>query len=815
MGTLLSAVLVSPALATDTATSTGTAVSVTTGAAPVAVSSASSAVALSTYTVSISTPLPAPAEVPTPARPWVLGDIVVVGNKNVKFNVVRSEIKAKKGDIYDRPDLDRDIQSVLGLGDFERVSADVTSTGKPVPEQYRKVAGSSTTIRLTLAVVEKPVIKKIAFEGNDKLSKGQLSDAISLKTKDPLDNVKLHEDEDKIVKKYNEKGFLDATATGSVEVDTATLQATVTFHVVEGAKSKIFWVWVRGVKAFKQSKIEKQMTNRRKKVFSDKDLPEDVKKLEAYYKNRGFLDVKVSSPTVWTSEDKERIYIDLTIDEGRPYKFGQTTFSGNEVYVSSTLAKTLEYHRGKIFNQEKFDESIRAVQELYADVGRLRARVTPTKTYNPKTDQMDVNFEISEGDIVYIDHVDVEGNKSTKTYILKREVTTKPGDMFKASKVRKSREKIMNLGFIDDVDIDIQSPTDPDKVDLTYDVTEGKPGVLTAGAAYSSIDGLIGTLSLQHMNLFGRAQRASVQWSFGKRVLDYSVSWTTPWVGNHPTSLGIDLFNTRRINPFQNSISAYTEKNTGATLRLGPRFNDDMYHLNMSYTISRIQVSDVQDQFNTTLAPSTSLYSSVSGEFARDTRDNIWDPTSGSRHSIGAQLAGGPLGGSIDFFKPSLNDSVHFKLFSVEDYPLVLTFANRAAYITPFGDTKEVPVFNRFYLGGQDTLRGYAPTGQVGFPSGGKMFDVFNVELGFPLARERRKTIVKVVTFFDAGSAWDRMKDVSGRVGSGDRDIKTDVGLGIRFTTPAFPIRLDWGWGFNHIPGEKRYEINFGLGNLF
>src|SRR5262249_1586090 len=155
------------------------------------------------------------------------------------------------------------------------------------------------------------------------------------------------------------------------------------------------------------------------------------------------------------------------------------------------------------------------------------------------------------------------------------------------------------------------------------------------------------------------------------------------------------------------------------------------------------------------------------------------------------------------------------KLASWDDYPLVLTFSNRAAYITQFGQTKEVPVFNRFYLGGQDTLRGYSPTGEVGFPSGGKMFDVFNVELGFPLARERKKTIVKLVTFFDAGTAWDRMKDFSGRVGSGQRDIKTDVGIGIRFTTPAFPIRLDWGYGFNHRPGEKAYQINFGLGNLF
>jgi outer membrane protein insertion porin family len=486
------------------------------------------------------------------------------------------------------------------------------------------------------------------------------------------------------------------------------------------------------------------------------------------------------------------------------------------IYTSSELAKAVEYHKGKLFNQEKYEETIRGIQELYAEKGRLRARVTPTKTHNAQTDLMDVHFAVTEGDIVYIDHVDVEGNKATKTYVLRRELTVKPGQYFQASKIRKSREKIMNLGFIDDVDIDVQqSPTDPDKVDLTFDVAEGKPGILTAGAAYSSIDGLIGTLSLQHLNLFGRAQRTSVQWSFGKRVQDYSLSWTTPWLGNSPTSLGLDIFNTRRINPFQGSLSAYIEKNRGGTIHLGPRFEEDKYQLNFAYSFSQIRITNVQDAFIGTLSEGTSIYSWASAEFARDTRDNFYDPTSGSRQSVAVQLSGGPFQGDIHFFKPSISQSIHFKLFDVQDYPFVLTLANRGAYITQFNETKEVPVFSRFYLGGQDTLRGYSPTGQVGYPSGGKVYDVFNIEFGFPLARERRRTIVKFVTFFDAGGAWDTMNSAHLHVGPNERDIKCDAGFGIRFTTPAFPIRLDWGYGFNHRPGEKRYEINFGLGNLF
>jgi outer membrane protein insertion porin family len=792
MSTLLSALLASSAQA-QTAPSISTA-------------SVDAAPSVSTAAQAGSVVVPAP---------WVLGEIKVEGNKNVKTGVVRGQVKAKKGDLYDRPDLDRDVQSILGLGGFERVSADVTLSEKPVPEHLRRVAGAERAIRLTILVKEKPQIKKVKFAGNKKVSKGALEDVASLKAKDPFDAVKLRDDQEKMTAKYREKGFLDASVSADVQTDTGTLQTVIAYNIVEGPKSRIALVTIDGIAAFKPKKILKQMKNRRKKVFIEKELPEDIKKIETFYLNRGYSDVTLSSPTVTVSPDKTKIYIALGVSEGPQYRFGDTTFSGYALFKSSELVKTIEYKRGKIFNQEKYEETIRAIQELYAEHARLRTRVTPTKTFNKDTGLMDVSFDISEGNIVYIDHVDVEGNKSTKNYVLKREVVVKPGDAFRRSRIIKSRERIMNLGFIDDVEIDVQSPSDPDRVDLAFDVVEGKPGILTAGAAFSSVDGLIGTLSLQHLNLFGRAQRASAQWSFGSRVQDYSLSWTTPWVRNKPVSLGFDLFNTRRINPFDNSLSAYVQKRTGGAVRVGPRFQEDKYQLNFTYTLSKVAITNVQSQFTGQLSEGTSIFSSLGVEFARDTRDNIWDPTRGTRNSVGVELSGGPLRGNIHFLKTSLTQSANFQLFSVADWPFVLTFANRAGYVTQFGETKEVPVFDRFFIGGQDTLRGYSASGEVGHPSGGKVYDVFNTEFSFPLARERKKTIVKFVTFLDVGTAWDRVRDISGRVGSGRRDLKTDVGFGIRFTTPAFPIRLDWGYGFNHRPGEKLYQINFGLGNLF
>ncbi len=772
--------------------------------------------AISSSPVAAPPPPLSPAVVP---RPWVLGDVRATGLKNVKFSTLRGQIKARKGDLYDRPDLDKDIQALLGLGEFDRVGAEITLLDKPVPDNFRKVAGTDHEILLTFTVKEKPVIHKINFVGNKGLSKGTLLDEVTLKVADPYDRFKLEEDRKKILDKYREKGFLDATVETDVKIDTETQKVEVTFNCVEAAKSRIELVEISGIKAFKPRKLLGMMTNKYHKVFVEKDLPEDLKKIESEYKNNGYLDVKLSTPVVSLSPDKTRIHIALGVSEGRAYRFGDTSFSGYLVFKSSELYKTVDYKKGKVFSEQKYEDTIRGVQELYADVGRLRARVTPVKSLNPKTDLMDVRYEILEGPISYVDHIDVEGNKATKTYVLRRECSMKSGERFSAARVRRCRERMMNLGFLDDVQPDLQpSLTDPDKVDLTYDVTEGKPGTLTAGAAYSSVDGLIGTLSVTHMNLFGEAQKLSLQWSFGKRVQDYSISWTNPWIGDHPTSFGVSVFDTKRTTPFDGDLSAYVLRRTGSTLSLGPRFEDDRYQLSLSYTLQQIRIEDIDStqNFNGQLTPGTSVQSMVGAEIARDTRDSIIDPTRGTRNGVGAQLSGGPLFGDINYLRPSFSNQAHFKIFeAVDDWPFVMSIYNRGGYIAQFGASQTVPVQDRFFVGGQDSLRGYSPTGEAGAPDGGIIYDVANLEFGFPLAREKHKSIVKLVVFADAGGSWDGVNQLTDRFGGDTTDLKADVGVGIRFVTPAFPIRLDYGYGLNHQPGEKAYQINFGLGPLF
>jgi outer membrane protein insertion porin family len=748
--------------------------------------------------------------------PWEVAETAAKGQVNLKAKAVIKAGKAKKGRLYLKEFVSQDIEAILALGSIDKVSVDIEELpGRAVSPKLAEAAGSSVPVRITYIISEKPMVKTITVTGAKGLSKSAVKDEMTLKEKDFFDELKIREDLIKITDKYHEKGYIDARTDYEVRFDTAASLCFLTVSVVEGKKAKIAAVELTGVSGFSAKKLVKKLKNKPKKIYAPQEIDEDLKTLTAFYKNNGYADFKIESSSVSFNEERSSVTLKITVFEGNKQKFGATFFAGNTVYMPSELLPAIEYRRGKLFNQERFEDAIRAIQDKYADKGYLKAALLPDRAYNEKTGETDITFNITENSQIFVDHVDVEGNKATKSYVLRREITQKEGEVFSSSKIRRSQEKIFNLGFIDDVSPVINPTADPDKVDLVFDVVEGKPGMLTAGMGISSTDGLVGTLSLSHLNLFGRAYKTSLSWNFGKRVQDYYLSWSTPWIGTHPTSLGVDIFNSRHYKPYQNTISAYTERRTGGKITLGPRFSDDKYHLTTAYTFEKVRITEVDQVYRDQLMEGTSVTSSIYVEFARDTRDNVWDPTRGTKNSIGVEYAGGLLQGDVNYYKPTFSSSYNLKLFSIDDYPFVMAIGNRFGFVGRFGDTKKVPVYEKYFIGGAETVRGYSNNGQIGPLNGGRVYDVANIEFKFPLARERRRTIVQFAMFFDIGNSWDAFDNISGRVGTGRTDLKAGAGFGIRFTTPAFPIRLDWGYGFNHKPGEQRSDIYFTLGNLF
>ena len=765
---------------------------------------------------SVLSVLPARAAEPAGQGPWEVAETAVKGNVNLKPKVILKTAKAKKGRVYMQSFIAQDIEALMGLGSLDKVSVDIEELdGKAVSAKLSQVVASTRPVRITYLVTEKPAIKAAIVKGARGLSKSSVKDEMSLKEKDFFDELRMSEDLQKITDKYHEKGFIDAKAHYDVRFDTAASVCFLTVNVVEGAKARLAAVTFTGVTGFKEKKLRGKMKNKPKKIYAPKELEPDFKALEAFYKDNGYPDFKVTGSSVGFNENRSSVTLQVSVQEGARQRFGATFFTGNSVYLGSELESAVDYRRGKYFNQESFDTTLRAIQDKYADKGYLKAAVFTDKTLNEKTGETDIVFDITENSRIFVDHIDVEGNKATKTYVLRREITQKEGEVFSSSKIRRSQEKLFNLGFIDDVSPVINPAADPDKVDLIFDVAEGKPGMMTAGAGISSSDGLVGTLSISHLNMFGRAHKLSLSWNFGKKVQDYNLSWSMPWIGKHPTTLGADIFNTRHYKSYSTTLSAYTERRTGGKITVAPRFSEDKYHLTTAYTYEKVRIFDIDDAYKDVLTPGTSVASSIYIEFARDTRDNNLDPTRGCRTSLGLEYAGGPLQGDINYYKPTFSHSYNLKLFSIDDYPFVLAVGNRLGFAGSFGKTRTVPVNERYFLGGADTIRGYSSNGQIGPSNGGKVYDVMNIEFKFPIAREKRRTIVQWAFFFDVGNSWSGFDNVSGRFGTGTNDLKAGAGFGIRFTTPAFPIRLDWAYGFNHKPGEQRSDIYFTLGNLF
>jgi outer membrane protein insertion porin family len=738
------------------------------------------------------------------------------GQQNIRERVILAQVKTKKNDLYDPDKLRKDVQAIYGMGNFEDVSLETTD-----------VPGG---VIITFKVVEKPMIKRIDFKGNKKVGSSKLRDGISLKENDPLDKFKLNLDVEKILSVYKDEGFAAAQVEPFTTAD-ATNHVSITFFVTEGTQVLVQDVEIQGVTAFKLKKIKKLMKTRRKKVFKQDVLAKDLEEITKFYKNRGYQNIKITEPTQTFNAEKTRITLSLTLQEGPLFHFGASRFDGNAIFPSEKLLPAIAYKVGDIFNQEKMDATVSRLQDIYGAQGYIRVQVKPEFTQDAEKGIVDTLFKMTEGEVVYVDHIGIEGNTHTKDFVIRREIRLREGEPFSSVLARKSVERLYNLGFLDNVDVDVQQPNSPNKADVIFTVTEGKPGILSAGAGYSSVDGLIGTLQVQHINFLGRGQRVNLQWQFGARTNSFDLGWTEPWFMGKPMTFGLNVFNVTRTLQLSTIRDAYKTHDIGGSITVGPRFSE-IYNLLFTYSYALRRRFDVYsdptnplltaDIRSQVLGPEAATDASISDvmkkssnltqQLVRDTRDNQFDPTRGQRTSLAMTEGGLFPKGSIKFYKPSVDHSLHIPTF----WKFVLSLHGNWAMVKPYGDDGRDDIVDElFHIGGSDTVRGYE-LGRVGALDGGEIANVYNVEYKFPIAPdERGKTLLQGVFFYDIGGSWHRLSDVSYQTGSSQFGLKQGYGLGIRFKTPVFPLRLDWGHALNARPGEAQSQFYFTVGSLF
>jgi len=719
----------------------------------------------------------------------------VKGNKSISTNTVLSKMKTRIGSPYNDNVINDDLKRLYLLGYFSDIRIDT--------QDYHD------GVKVIVTVVERPIVEKIGFEGIKRLTVREEKIKEDLKTKESqyLDYPSLNDDIEALKKLYAKRGYSEVDIEYKVELDNATNKAKVVFKVSEGKKVRIKNIVVNGNSAFSDGHILRLIKTKRAWLFNagvlkDEVFKEDIERLKAFYQRAGYLDVAVSYD-IKRAAKKPLLYITITIEEGKKYLVGSLEIRGNQdISEKEILGKLQEAVPGKVFSQEALKQDIANIQSLYFDRGYISMQIQEGVSLNTYTGRVDIVYTIRENDITYVDRIKIRGNVKTKDLVIRRELRIKPGDRFDGDKLRRSKERLQNLGFFDEISYDTQDTASVEKKDLVVDVKETKTGAFSFGGGYSTVDEFIGFVEIEQKNFdwknwpyfTGGGQDLRFRGQFGTVSSGFELSFTEPWMFDYPVSFGFDLY--KRTHKRETDIGyGYDEDITGGDLRLGKEISEYV-RASATYRYDEIEITNISDDATSDLKSEygKNTISSTELGLTYDTRDNVFDTHKGNLLSGSFQVAGGPFAGDKDFTKFYGRASHYFPLFKNS----VLELRGRLGLADPYGDSSKVPIYERFFAGGAYTIRGYherkiGPIDPVSKdPLGGESMVLGNLEYTYPLM-----DFLKVATFYDTGNVWSKASDL----GSGG--FKSSTGIGFRIKTPIGPVSLDYGIPLNKEPGEE------------
>ena len=715
----------------------------------------------------------------------------VRNNKTVSSATILSKLKTKRGDIFLDKAVNEDVKRLYLLGYFSDVSVSV--------EELEDGVG------VVFIVTEKPPLTAITYVGNKIYTKEKLKTVVKSKLNEFADEKSLKKDAEAIEDLYKRAGHPWVQISYAIEVDGETNTATAVFKIDEGAKAVVRNINIIGNTAFSDRRLIKVIKSRTSGLFRSgvykKDVADDdMERLKHFYKKEGFLDADAAYEIVTKEKGKKRwIELVIRLEEGRKYVAGETKIVGNTIFSQEELKSLLTMRSGDTFTEEALHAEVASIQEYYFDRGYIMAKVKPDTLLNIDTDRVDVTYNIIEGEVCYVNKINIRGNTKTKDVVIRRELRINPGERYDGAKLKRSKERLYNLGFFEEITLDVEDTDVPNKKDMVVDVKETKTGELSFGGGFSSIDRLIGFMEVEQRNFdilnfptfTGDGQDLKLRAEFGSVRKNYLLSWTEPWIFDYPLSFGFDLYASER-NRSGLTGYAYDEEREGGDIRFGKEFGEYVRG-DLMYRIETVDISDLSDDASQELKDEEGkkTLSSVLFELTRNTTDNKFNPTKGSVLVGSIEVAGGFVGGDRDFAK-FFDSASHYSTIG----PFVLELKLRSGVVSSYGDTGKVPIYERFFAGGTYTIRGYkerdvGPKDKSGDPIGGGTMAVGNAELTIPIVEN-----LKGALFVDAGNVWYR-PDSKPENGYCTRGIKAGAGIGLRIKTPIGPVKLDVGYPIN------------------
>lgn len=732
--------------------------------------------------------------------------IRVKDNKAISESTILSKIKSKPGDKFSQDILNDDLKRLYALGYFTDVSMDV--------EDYKE------GVMVTIIVEEKPLINEIIFEGNKKIGTRRLEKAMQTKVGDMLNYSKLAQDITELKNLYGQQGFQMVDIRYEIEKDEKANAAAVKIIIDEKKRVRIKKVHIQGNKSVPTKTILNMMKTKPAWLLSrgyldEEALEGDLERIKWYYQDLGFLDVGVSKEFEYDEKNK-LMFITIKIDEKKRYIMGKTEISGNIVLAKEDIKNLIKAKEGEPFSYNKLRTDMEAIKEHYFEKGYMNVEIDADRKIDPETNRIDVIYVIDAHEVVYVGRIDIKGNTKTKDIVIRRELRIFPGEKFDGEKIKRSKERLYNLGFFEDIYLDTEETQKPNVRNLLVSVKETKTGEFAFGGGYSSIDEFIGFAQITQRNfdLFnfpyftGDGQNLSVRANFGTIRRDFEVSWTEPWILDYPLSFGFDAYH--RTHSRKSTVGyGYKELRMGGDLRLGKEFGEYLRG-DLMYKLEEVDISDLSSDATKDLVDESgeNWISSLMLGMSFDTRDNVYSPKKGILTELVLENAGGFLGFDKDFYKVFFTTSYYYSLFD----KLFLELKGRTGFCNSYGDTEEVPIYERFFAGGAYTIRGYRER-RVGprdpgssDPIGGETMAIGNAELTFPIYEK----IIKGAVFYDVGNVWRRMEDYF------DGGFMHGVGAGIRVKTPIGPLKLDAGYPLSDNQGdEKKIEWYFSVSHGF
>ncbi len=519
-----------------------------------------------------------------------------------------------------------------------------------------------------------------------------------------------------------------------------TNEVIVTFQITEGPKGRIKKITFKGNQHLKSADLKRVMQTKEWTLFSiltktgilDEDiLKNDVQILNAYYIDNGYLDSKVSEPKI-DLRDSKRIRIEIDITEGPLYRIGTIDFKGDVLTTKEDLFKSLTLKRGDPYRNSEVRKDINTLTGRFANQGYAYTEVNPEPSVDPKNLIVNLTFEIEKKKRVSFEKIQISGNTKSRDKVVRRELLVSEGELYNAADLNLSRDRLKRTGYFKEADFTTSRGSAEDKVNLDVKVEEAPTGALSFGVGYSSLDKIVGSASVSDRNLFGLGYTASLKFALGRISRNVRFSFTDPYFLGYRYLAGTDLYNESR------EFTTYKYQITGGDIHFGKELTQKL-RADLLYKLETIDVSNVGEEasFFIQSQEGKKLTSALGLTFTRDTRDDFFAPTRGSKLSLSVMNAGGILGGNNYFIKSQFMGSWFFPM------PLktVYNFRAQVGSITAYGG-KEIPIYEKFFVGGMTTVRGFeygmaGPTDiETGESIGANRMLIFNHELVFPLSRE-------------------------------------------------------------------------------